>query len=429
MLETLLPQKISSRIIALVLFILISNALLTSIFSQQYHMQIGQAKTSEALHAALNYISIHGTPVNIDKVLDAYQLVHLETPPNNIALSTNPVLKNLSMHFNHRNKNTIAFYEDKDNPRILYIAYKPRNKPAYWLTMPQEPLVQTGIIIAYLEEILIVIIIILGSYFTARTINDPLRKIMKSLRVFGTGTLPPPLQEEGPVEIKKLAHSVNQMINDHYKLEKERELMLAGISHDLRTPLTRLQLLAELSTASPESIEDMKEEIEQITKMQQQFIDYVSASNHENEDWISLHEFCRDLANKYKLTSHRVDIINLTTHEILFKTQPIGLYRILMNGINNAIKYGEPPYSVEISENNDTVSIRILDAGPGVPEASLKEIFKPLFRGDTARKNAEGSGLGLAIVARIVTRLGGKINAHNLQPKGFCLSIELPKNN
>ncbi|MFI4956584.1 MAG: ATP-binding protein [Gammaproteobacteria bacterium] len=428
MLETLLPQKISSRIIALVLFILISNALLTSIFSQQYHMQLGQAKTAEALHAALNYIAIHGTPVNIDKVLDSYQLVHLENQPSNIILSKNPVLKNLSMHFNHRNKNTVAFYEDNKNPRILYIAYKPVDKPAYWLTMPQEPMVKTGIIIAYLEEILIVIIIFMGSYFTARTINEPLRKIMKSLHVFGTGTLPPPLQEEGPVEIKKLAHSVNQMIKDHYNLEKERELMLAGISHDLRTPLTRLQLLAELSTASPETIDEMKEEIEQITKMQQQFIDYVSASNHEKEDWISLHEFCKDLANKYKLTSQHIEIKNLTSHEIALKTQPIGLYRVLTNGINNAIKYGEAPYVVQISDDNDSVSIDIIDSGEGVPEASISKIFKPLFRVDTARKNAEGSGLGLAIVARIVTRLGGSITAHNIQPKGFCLSIVLPKN-
>jgi two-component system osmolarity sensor histidine kinase EnvZ len=426
-LETLLPQKISSRIIALVLFILISNALLTSIFSQQYHMQLGQAKTAEALHAALNYISIHGTPVNIDKVLDSYQLVHLEVPPSNIVLSSNHVLKSLSVHFNLRNQNTVAFYEDKNNPRVLYIAYKPINKPAYWLTMPQEPMVKTGIIIAYLEEILIVIIIFLGSYFTARTINEPLRKIMKSLRVFGTGTLPPPLQEEGPVEIKKLAHSVNQMIKDHYNLEKERELMLAGISHDLRTPLTRLQLLAEMSTASTETIDEMKEEIEQITKMQQQFIDYVSASNHENEDWISLHEFCNDLANKYKLTSQQVIIKNLSPKEILIKTQPIGLYRILTNGINNAIKYGDAPYCVEISENDSHVFINIMDSGEGVPDTSMADIFKPLFRGDTARKNAEGSGLGLAIVARIVTRLGGTISAHNLQPKGFCLRVVLPK--
>ncbi len=423
-----MPRKISTRIVALILFILLANAALTTIFSRQHAKELAQQKTTQVLKAVISYIATNSSVLHIDKVLETYGIQIVAHPTAHVLPAQNDILQKISLDFNKAHKSKISLYEDKAQPNILYILYTPsRDNSHQWLTIPQEPVEKHSITIAHAEEFIILLIIFLGSYFTARTINKPLEKIMKSLDDFGLNIIPSQLPEEGSEEIEHLARSVNQMIRNHHALAKERELMLAGISHDLRTPLTRLQLLAELSSASPDTVTAMKEEIEQITKMQQQFIDFITASTQETSDWVHLNEFCQELANKYRLSSQ---IIHLDTHgitDIVLKTQPIGLYRILTNGINNAIKYGEPPYSIELKENDKEVTINIKDMGVGVPDNMLLEIFKPLYRGDAARQNADGSGLGLAIISRIVERLGGTIRAYNLQPKGFCLEIKLPK--
>ncbi len=428
MLSSILPQKISSRIIALILFILIANAALTGIFSIQYYKKFEQQQTFRALHAIADYVATNGSADNIDKVLEAYQIKKTSHPPLILLPSKNHLLQAISSNFNRSHVSKILLYEHKDTPKILYILYTnhPQATPVY-LTIPQQPIEKYSGGITYAEEFIILFLIFFGSYFTAKTINDPLQKIMNSLKEFGfLNKSASPIPEEGPTEIKQLAKSVNQMIANHHALAKERELMLAGISHDLRTPLTRLQLLAELSTAAPETIDAMKEEIDQITKMQQQFIDYVSASTQEKTDWVHLNEFCQDLSNKYHLSGQHIDIKNKDSKDIILETQPIGLYRILMNGINNAIKYGKPPFIIELEQHEQKAVIKIIDHGPGVPEYTLTEIFKPLYRGDSARQNADGSGLGLAIISRIVTRLNGKISAYNIAPCGFCLEISLP---
>lgn len=426
MITHFIPKKISSRIVALILFILLSNAVLTGIFSRQYHMRLGQVKSGEAIEAIINYLTIHHTPQNIGKVLDSFDIEHLEVVPSTIAPTDNVTLRRIADEFNKHHPAKLVFYEDATESKLLYIAYKDNNKPIYWMTMPHQPIEKNGIIIAYLEEIMIILIILVGSYTTARTINAPLRTIKTTLKEFGLGLIPPPIEIDGPTEIKQLAKCVNQMVQNQYNLEKERELMLAGISHDIRTPLARLELLVEMSSASEETIASIKDEIDQITKMQQQFIDYVSASNHEPEEEIYVTGFCSDLVNKYKLLNQIITINDKASTNLHIKTQPIGLYRILMNAINNAIKYGEPPFMIEITQTAHDVTINILDHGSGVSEETSREMFKPLYRGNNARKNADGSGLGLAIVDRIIKRLGGKIHAYNIEPKGFCLSITLP---
>jgi len=273
-----------------------------------------------------------------------------------------------------------------------------------------------------------------GGAWLARWLNRPLDRLQQAAAKVGHGEYPGQLKEDGAKEVVAVTRAFNRMSKGINQMESDRALLLAGISHDLRTPLTRLRLATEMMDELTENetdrllFEGVVQDIDDMNDIIDQFSDFVrarSASSFEPSDLNTLIEEAVK-SNQY-IDSDRIqlELKRLPEAEIL----PVAVKRILSNLISNAKRYGKEPITIRSgsSRKQDTVWFEIEDAGQGIPEAEMESMFEPFTQGNKAR-GTEGSGLGLAIVRRLVQLHRGRLDvAPKSESSGFRIRITLPR--
>ena len=273
---------------------------------------------------------------------------------------------------------------------------------------------------------------LVGAALISSLINRPLARLTQAARQIAEGKRPDPLPEEGPREIMQANRSFNQMVDDLQQVESDRAVILAGISHDLRTPLARMQLEVEMAQLSNEAREGIQSDIGQMDAIIGQFLDYAKPT--EASSFINV-----DLSALLEETAHeaeRLPDVRITT-DIAERAHVMGngtdLKRVINNLIENARRYGRTP-DTEITEidlrctvkgmhTSKRVIVDISDHGSGVPDDKLSELLKPFTRLDTARSQANGAGLGLAIVDRVLLRHGAELHVRNRDGGGLQFQI------
>jgi two-component system, OmpR family, osmolarity sensor histidine kinase EnvZ len=249
---------------------------------------------------------------------------------------------------------------------------------------------------------------LVGAIAMSRLINLPLKRLATAALVIGEGGRPSPLPEKGPREIRDANASFNTMVDDLARIEADRVLLLAGISHDLRTPLTRLRLEAELSIANEEARQAIQADVEQINAIINQFLDYARPLESDHAfDEIDLTALVRGTIADIAVDEHlQIDIDLQPTAPI--RAHPTEIQRVLFNLVENARRYGQTPGSdvvkLTISTRDQPPRIEVADRGAGIPAEAIKRMKQPFTRLDTARSQANGAGLGLAIIDRIAQR-------------------------
>ncbi len=262
-----------------------------------------------------------------------------------------------------------------------------------------------------------------GGWFFARHLSRPLRRLQFAAREMGRGDIPGDLKEQGTSEIRAVTRAFNQMARDVQQLEEDRTLLLAGVSHDLRTPLTRIRLASEfLSPAEAEISEGIIRDTEDMDAIIQQFISYVKDGREEPRIWQDLNKLLNTLVNTFN-TEGRIsaEISKLPR----MKLRQLGTKRMVGNLIENALRYSNGPVKLKAYQKHDEVFIEVTDSGPGIDEEQLEKLFQPFKRGDEAR-GGTGSGLGLAIVRRLAEMHSGKVSMTNRGEGGLCATICLP---
>jgi len=272
---------------------------------------------------------------------------------------------------------------------------------------------------------------LLGAVFISRLINQPLSRIATATQAIAKGRWPEPLPERGPTEIRDANRSFNQMVADLNRVESDRAVILAGISHDLRTPLARMQLEVEMAQLPDEARLGMQSDLAQMDAIIGQFLEYARPSENIQGASVDLSGLLSDCARE----AGRQQDVRVQTNispEVNVFGHATDLTRIVSNLIENARRYGKTPNTntadIEIacrSEGNQAV-IEISDNGPGVPEKELDRLLRPFTRLDTARGQANGAGLGLAIVDRIVKRHRGTIRLSNKNGGGLRVRVSIP---
>ena len=272
---------------------------------------------------------------------------------------------------------------------------------------------------------------LMGAAFISTLINQPLARLTAAARAIAKGARPDTLPEAGPTEIREANRSFNQMVADLERVESDRTLILAGISHDLRTPLARMQLEVELAHLGEEARAGMHADLVQMDAIIGQFLDYAKPSDPGNFEMVDLSALISDAvatasrSSTVRVTSHIADNVNV---------MGIGteLQRVTANLIENARRYGRKSDAefteMEIScrtEGSNAV-IDVVDHGEGVPEEDIDRLLRPFTRLDSARGQANGAGLGLAIVNRIILRHKGKLVLRNREGGGLIARITLP---
>jgi len=269
--------------------------------------------------------------------------------------------------------------------------------------------------------------ITLLAVLTTRRIIKPLETFAEAAQRFGINVDAPPLDESGPSEINRAAQAFNQMQQRIRMFVQERMQMIAAISHDLKTPLTRLQLRTDF-------IEDDSQRQKALDDLQEMQVILDSTlsfakehSNNEARTDVDLAVLVQSLCDDYADTGKAVEY-NGPEH-LTFHCAPVSIRRALSNIINNAIQYGTQA-GVKLSQNAKAINIYITDNGPGIPSDKQEQVFSPFFRLEKSRnRQTGGTGLGLAVARTVIRQHGGDIQLTNQDPNGMLVTITLPMQN
>lgn len=252
----------------------------------------------------------------------------------------------------------------------------------------------------------------------------PIRRLAVAADRFGRGMDVPSFKPSGAREVRQASEAFIKM---HKRLDRQlsqRTIMLAGVSHDLRTPLTRLKLELEMIEDS-KAAQAMKDDILAMEKMIAGYLDFVSGEGREDyvrANILSLFEAMKTKNQKHDYTIH-IDSVD----DLELKLRMGSFERCLDNLISNAGKYAQNIWLKAIRTPDEKVELRIEDDGPGIDEAQYEDVFKPFFRLDESRGNNEGSvGLGLPIAMDIVHAHGGKIWLERSRHGGLCVVLSMP---
>lgn len=261
------------------------------------------------------------------------------------------------------------------------------------------------------NSLIMALLIIAGGWLFIRLQNRPLLALQRAAEGVGRGEIPPPLPEKGASEIRSVTRAFNQMSKGIQELEEDRALLMAGISHDLRTPLTRIRLATEMM--SPEDsylAEGIISDTEECNEIISQFMDYLKPVNKESFESVDVSTIASDVASSEG--GYEVEIeTDLNMHLPPAKGSPIAIKRAVSNLVVNALRYGNGwvKISTGVTADKQLVWICVEDNGPGIEQSQIAKLFEPFTRGDTAR-GSEGTGLGLAIVKRIVIQHSGSVD-------------------
>ncbi|MGF6773387.1 two-component system osmolarity sensor histidine kinase EnvZ [Paraburkholderia sp. GAS199] len=266
--------------------------------------------------------------------------------------------------------------------------------------------------------VLAVIIALLSAWQLQR----PIHRLALAAREFRVGHRAPVVQASGPRELRELIGDFNQMVHELAQSEQERAVMLAGVAHDLRAPITRMQVRADLLPDEANRRGFLRDS-ESLSRIVTQFLDFARESADASPR-TSVDVHCR----RHYGDSHADDALVRLDLQAggSFALPLVDLDRILTNLIENALTYGEPPVEISTSMSQGHYVLRVRDHGDGIPSGQLDRALQPFVRLDEARSGDAHCGLGLAIVRRLVRYNGGTFHADNAADGGFVVTLTFP---
>ncbi|MHB0888693.1 ATP-binding protein [Acidithiobacillus sp.] len=298
----------------------------------------------------------------------------------------------------------------------IWLRFSPASPLAVGVALPAP----AALPLPWLKLAAIVLLSLLGAFLTVRQVARPLTRLMNSVERMGREDPPPTVPETGPADVRRLATRFNQLLRDLYQLWKERELVLVGVSHDLRTPLTRLRLAAEFLPPDSETRGEIVANVREMDGVIAQFLDYARSGREEGLEPGDLAQLLQELVERYHdQTGVTLDLPREPLPTVAF--QPIGLARAVQNLIENALRHGAGPIDIRAERRPGEVLITVRDHGPGIPEAILPRIRAPFAQAG----QGGGIGLGLAIVERIISRHGGYLALRNTPDGGLEATLHL----
>jgi len=313
----------------------------------------------------------------------------------------------------------VSFSIDQDEFWVVIPTPGDRPFPWHWIGW--------GIIVAGLS--------IIGAYATATRINRPLNLLIQATKQLKKGEFPKKLPLDSVTEFRTMSQTFNEMSQSLSKVDQERKVLLAGVSHDIRTPLTRLRIAIEMlpKKIASKLKKSMEEDIFEIDNILNQFIDYVRGFNQEATVTTNLNEFFSHMKKQHQILNRNIVFVSNLKIPIFYDIKPISFRRLFDNLINNAFSYSTGEVLITIRKHKENISISVLDDGPGIPPDHIKRLLKPFERFDVISinkkqmaDNRESCGLGLAIVDKITEAHNGKLEISNRAKKGLEVKIILP---
>jgi len=288
--------------------------------------------------------------------------------------------------------------------------------------VPKEMISTSSVRLFLLWTTLPSLVLIIVALIFLKNQTKPLVKLAKAAERFGKGDYVNDFKASGSQEIRKAAFEFDRMAKRINRHLNQRAEMLSGISHDLRTPLTRLKLQLALLKQKDVS-KKMSKDIDEMEKMLNDYLQFAKTQSQENTATININ----NILNSIKKNFNNEKLIIENNGEVVeLQGRPTALKRLFENIIQNGLNYGNYVY-VDVQKGNKRALVTIEDDGPGIPEDQYKNVFKPFYRLDKSRSlNQSGVGLGLAIVEDIINSHGGNIQLNKSKYNGLQVKISLP---
>lgn len=267
--------------------------------------------------------------------------------------------------------------------------------------------------------------VILLSLVAVRWVTGPLSSLANAADQLGADINRPPLPETGPIEVQRAARAFNTMQRRLSRFIADRTRILAAMSHDLQTPITRMRLRTEM--LDDEAVRGkFAKDIEEMESMVAQTLDFMrDAGSDEPVRRVDVMALLESLQTDYEEAGNAVDIEGGIAQP--YPCRPHALRRCLTNVVDNAIRYGRRA-TLRVEDGAERIAIRVLDEGPGIPEEELEKAFEPFFRGETSRsRETGGTGLGLGIARNIARAHGGDLSLRNRPEGGLEATLTLPR--
>ena len=287
--------------------------------------------------------------------------------------------------------------------------------------VPKEMISASSVRLFVLWTTLPSIVLILIALIFLKNQTKPLVRLAKAAERFGKGDYVNDFRPSGASEIRKAAYEFDRMAKRINRHLNQRSEMLSGISHDLRTPLTRLKL--QLAMINQKDItERMSKDLDEMESMLNDYLQFAKTQAVEETSKVNM----KNLFNKIKSNINNKNLIYINLDDVILNGRPSALKRCFENIIQNGLTYGKKVYA-DFTVGSKILTINIEDNGPGIPEDQHKNVFKPFFRLDESRNlNKVGVGLGLTIVEDIINSHGGNIQLRKSKHGGLLVKISLP---
>jgi len=292
--------------------------------------------------------------------------------------------------------------------RILFVRVPAGNRD-YWVAFPRGRIDRDpGAAVVY-WSLAGLAIAVLATFLIVWRLNRPLAELARAAEKLGRGADPEPVAETGPTEIRAVARAFNRMKESLRKAERERATFLAGVSHDLRTPLARLRLDAEMleGRIDPDAQRGMVADLDDMNAIIDQFIDFTRGEASESLSAVDLSELARACCERAARAGAQVRCELAETP--LAMLRPMALQRMVDNLVGNAVRHAGGEILVRTATQGARLVLSVMDRGPGIPADRVEHVKQPFSRLDASRSGASGAGLGLAIANRVALLHGGRL--------------------
>lgn len=292
--------------------------------------------------------------------------------------------------------------------------------PAYWLILPLPPEVRSSPHHIWISMAGITLATLLSAGLLLRQFNRPLRDLAQAARRYAQGVFIEPVPERGPRDVRAVAGQFNRMAEELQRAARDREEMLAGVSHDVRAPLTRMRIRAEM-VEDEENRLGLVRDVAEIERITDQFLAFARGDRDgEGATVVDLAELLSSLAQAYQGTGRDVRVTGVGIAH--WPLREMAIKRALTNLIENAIHYGAEPIELSADHDGRQLLLNVRDHGAGLSAEACERARRPFVRLDPSRGGQGHSGLGLSIVERIVALHQGSFRFGNAQQGGGVLA-------
>lgn len=429
----LIPDRIATRMAATIILSLIATQVMNGLV---YFALIGSPDPELAARVLLERIAATARIIDSAAPEDRPHFVAvLAQPPIELALGTQPpkqeptrsrpfdfARQQIQLALEDPDRNVLVFKGTRDNSDGGSVWVPLRN--GGWLSVTVADLPIGGLGRLALRLALVAIVVAPISFWAARKLSAPLAAFAEAAEKLGVDNGAPPLREQGPSELRTATHAFNRMQERLKRFIGDRTRMLAAMSHDLRTPLTRLRLRAEF-VEDPEQQQKMLAELDEMAAMVDATLAFAREdAKREDARRLDLGELVASVCDDAVDASEDVTFEPAPRCEIFGR--PIALRRAITNVVGNAVKYAGGA-CVRVAARGTEFVVEIDDDGPGIPEHEHERVFAPFYRIETSRsRETGGTGLGLAVARSIVHAHGGDIRLAGRAGGGLRVTIFLP---